>query len=85
MGAGELTNIPTLILAPAIDPGCPPELAEKAIGNFSHGQLIVIPNATHSVAESSACAASLGQNFLRDINAKVDDSCVAKAYPKFEF
>jgi TAP-like protein. len=79
------SDIPTLILAPAIDPGCPPELAEKAIGNFSHGQLIVIPNATHSVAETSSCAASLGQNFLRNINAKVDDSCIKEAYAKFEF
>lgn len=79
------SDIPALILDAEIDPGCPPELAKQAVKDYSHGALVVFPNATHSVAEGSVCAASIGQGFFRDVSAPVDTSCIASTYRRFEF
>ncbi|NGZ86658.1 alpha/beta fold hydrolase [Duganella aceris] len=77
--------VPTLFIAPEIDPGCPPEMAAATAKLFSHGQLAQIPNVTHGAFRTSACTRSLVRAYLRDPSAAPDLSCLSPEHDKFVF
>jgi len=79
------SSLPTLFLSAEIDPGCPPAVANAAVGRFSNGQLTIIPNTTHGVFRGSACARKMIRAFLADPTAKVDQSCLHPEHDQFVF
>ena len=79
------SSVPTLFLAPEIDPGCPPEIAAATAKLFAHGQLAQIPNVTHGAFRNSACARKLVRAYLRDPGAPPDLSCLHPEHDKFVF
>ncbi|WP_037080171.1 alpha/beta fold hydrolase [Pseudonocardia spinosispora] len=79
------SQLPTLFLAAEIDPGCPPAVAKAAVARFPHGQLSIIPNATHGVFRGSTCARTMIRTFLANPNAPIDQSCLHPEHDKFEF
>jgi pimeloyl-ACP methyl ester carboxylesterase len=80
-----VSSVPTLWLAAEIDPGCPPQFARAAAKRFSHGQIVVIPNATHGVFTDSACARKMIRAFLADPSKPVDPGCLSPEHDKFVF
>lgn len=77
--------VPTLFIAPEIDPGCPPEIAAATAKLFSHGQLARIPNVTHGAFRGSACTRRMIRAYLRDPAAAPDLSCMSPEHDKFVF
>jgi pimeloyl-ACP methyl ester carboxylesterase len=77
--------VPTLFIAPEIDPGCPPEAAAATAKLFSHGQLASIPNTTHGAYHTSACVRRMVRAYLRDPDAAPDLSCLSPEHDKFVF
>lgn len=71
------SDVPTLMLAAEIDPGCPPGIARATAARFAKGQLAIVPNTTHGVSYGSRCARGLVRAFLADPGRKLDMACVS--------
>lgn len=79
------TDIPTLMVAAEIDPGCPPPLTEAAARGYSHSQVVIVTNATHGVINASPCTQRMARDFLRDPSKPVDRSCLPAAGTPLDF
>jgi pimeloyl-ACP methyl ester carboxylesterase len=70
-----ISEVPTLLLAGALDPVTPPSYAERAAAGLSAGRLVVFPGAGHAVIAAGECPRHLVGAFLDAPDAPVDASC----------
>lgn len=68
-----VSDIPTLILAGEFDPVTPVSQAEQAAETLGDAELYEFPGLGHAVTFASGCAASMAQEFTRDLS--VDPTC----------
>ncbi|MEM7424628.1 MAG: alpha/beta fold hydrolase [Pseudomonadota bacterium] len=70
------SDIPTLLLAGALDPATPPYQAQTAARHLKHGYLFVFPYGTHSMSTYHACARELIWDFSADPGRRPHRSCL---------
>jgi pimeloyl-ACP methyl ester carboxylesterase len=70
-----VSDVPTLLLAGALDPVTPPSYAERAAAGLSAGQLVVFPGAGHAVVATGDCPRRLASAFLTAPDERVDATC----------
>lgn len=79
------SDVPALFLSAEIDPGCPPDIAEKAAKLFSHSKFVMVPNTNHGVFRNSVCGRKIIRAYLNDQNAPIDTSCLHPEHDTFSF
>jgi pimeloyl-ACP methyl ester carboxylesterase len=70
-----ISDVPTLLLAGALDPVTPPTYAERAAAGLTAGQLVVFPAVGHAVVLGGDCPHRLATTFLVAPEAPVDAAC----------
>lgn len=73
------SDIPTLLIAGALDPVTPVSYAESALVGLPNGTLVVFPAGSHSETGVAGCGASLIAAYFDDPTAELDTSCVPQA------
>jgi pimeloyl-ACP methyl ester carboxylesterase len=70
-----VSDVPTLLLAGALDPVTPLSYAERAAAGLSAGQLVAFPGAGHAVVATGECPRRLAAAFLAAPDDPVDATC----------
>jgi pimeloyl-ACP methyl ester carboxylesterase len=70
-----VSEVPTLLLAGALDPVTPPSYAERAAAGLTAGQLVVFPGSGHAVVATGECPRRLAASFLASPGDPVDATC----------
>ena len=71
------SDIPSLLLAGALDGSTPLEWAETAASSLSNAHLVVFPALAHVPLFNSACARKVVQAFLAKPHDPPEPSCLA--------
>jgi pimeloyl-ACP methyl ester carboxylesterase len=78
-----ISDVPTLLLAGALDPVTPPSYAERAAAGLTAGQLVVFPAAGHAVVAAGDCPRRLASTFLAAPDDPLDAAC-SRMYGPFD-
>jgi pimeloyl-ACP methyl ester carboxylesterase len=70
-----VSEIPTLILAGALDPTTPPAYATATAATLGRAHVFVFPGVSHGVLAADACASRIVEAFLAQPEARPDVHC----------
>jgi pimeloyl-ACP methyl ester carboxylesterase len=70
-----VSDIPTLILAGALDPTTPPAFAHTTAATLGRAHVFVFPGVSHGVLAVDSCASEVVERFLAEPEIRPDVSC----------